>query len=129
MRIDVITLFPEMFEALSASIPGRAMTAGALELHTHQLRNHAINKHNQVDDAPYGGEAGMVLRPEPLRDALQALLANVSEPDTLPGAARSGRCTCNSITWKISGMTRWRHRWMKPSSSAIGLTSLAATLA
>ncbi len=88
MRIDVITLFPEMFEALSASIPGRAMTAGALELHTHQLRNHAINKHNQVDDAPYGGEAGMVLRPEPLRDALQALLANVSEPDTLPGAAR-----------------------------------------
>jgi tRNA (guanine37-N1)-methyltransferase len=74
MRIDVITLFPEVFTALNASIPGRAQAAGALVLHTYQLRDHAVNKHGQVDDAPYGGEAGMVLRPEPLRQSLQALL-------------------------------------------------------
>jgi tRNA (guanine37-N1)-methyltransferase len=74
MRIDVITLFPEVFAALNASIPGRAQAAGALELHAHQLRDHAVNKHGQVDDAPYGGEAGMVLRPEPLRDSLQSVL-------------------------------------------------------
>ncbi len=73
MRIDVITLFPEMFEALDASIPGRAQKSGALTLRTHQLRDHAVNRHGQVDDAPYGGEAGMVLRPEPLRDSLAAL--------------------------------------------------------
>jgi len=73
VRIDVITLFPEMFDALKSGIPGRAQSTaltGSLALHTHQLREHAINKHGQVDDAPYGGEAGMVLRPEPLRAAL-----------------------------------------------------------
>ncbi|HAP00107.1 MAG TPA: tRNA (guanosine(37)-N1)-methyltransferase TrmD [Fibrobacteres bacterium] len=77
MRVDVITLFPEMFEALNASIPGRAQKSGALELRTHQLRDHAINKHGQVDDAPYGGEAGMVLRPEPLKAALDKVLAEL----------------------------------------------------
>ena len=71
MRVDVITLFPEMFAALDASIPGRARAAGALDLRLHQLRDHAINRHGQVDDAPYGGEAGMVLRPEPLAAALE----------------------------------------------------------
>jgi tRNA (guanine37-N1)-methyltransferase len=76
MRVDVITLFPEVFAALDASIPGRARASGALDLRTHQLREHAINKHGQVDDAPYGGEAGMVLRPEPLRDCLAAVLAD-----------------------------------------------------
>jgi tRNA (guanine37-N1)-methyltransferase len=75
MRIDVITLFPEMFDALKASIPGRAQTAGALTLDTYQLRLHALNKHGQVDDSPYGGEAGMVLRPEPLRAALQVVVS------------------------------------------------------
>src|SRR5690606_5681199 len=62
-----------MFDALKASIPGRAQAAGALELRAHQLRDHAINRHGQVDDAPYGGEAGMVLRPEPLTAALESL--------------------------------------------------------
>jgi tRNA (guanine37-N1)-methyltransferase len=80
MRIDVITLFPEVFDALKASIPGRAQASGALTLETYQLRQHAVNKHGQVDDAPYGGEAGMVLRPEPLRDALQAVRARASSP-------------------------------------------------
>lgn len=76
MRIDVITLFPEMFGALDASIPGRAQRAGALQLVTHPLRAHAVNRHGQVDDAPYGGEAGMVLRPEPLSDAVRAVVSD-----------------------------------------------------
>ncbi|HEX2612315.1 MAG TPA: tRNA (guanosine(37)-N1)-methyltransferase TrmD [Fibrobacteria bacterium] len=84
MRIDVITLFPEVFAALDASIPGRARASGALDLRTHQLREHAINKHGQVDDAPYGGEAGMVLRPEPLRDCLAAVLANSGGSESGP---------------------------------------------
>ncbi len=71
MRIDVITLFPEMFALLDISIPGRAQKSGALEVKAHHLREHAINKHGQVDDSPYGGEAGMVLRPEPLQAALE----------------------------------------------------------
>lgn len=70
MRIDVITLFPEMFAALEASIPGRARKGGQLEIVCHPLRDFAINRYGQVDDVPFGGEPGMVLRPEPLKAAL-----------------------------------------------------------
>jgi len=77
MRIDIITLFPEMFHVLETSIPGRAQKSGTLVLKAHQLRDHAINKHGQVDDAPYGGEAGMVLRPEPLKSAIAKVNAEL----------------------------------------------------
>lgn len=79
MRIDVLTLFPEMFAALDATIPGRARKAGALELKCHYLRDFAINKYGQVDDEPYGGEAGMVLRPEPLKKGLDHVLAELGD--------------------------------------------------
>ena len=79
MRIDIITLFPEMFAPLDISIPGRAQKSGALEVKTHHLREHAINKHGQVDDSPYGGEAGMVLRPEPLQAALEKVKKEIRE--------------------------------------------------
>jgi tRNA (guanine37-N1)-methyltransferase len=72
MRIDVISLFPEMFAALQHTIPGRAIRNQQLELNIINLRDYAINKYGQVDDTAYGGEAGMVLRPEPLYDAIIA---------------------------------------------------------
>lgn len=74
MRIDVITLFPEVFQALDVSIPGRARKSGALAWHCHNLRDFAINRYGQVDDMPFGGEAGMVLRPEPMKAALDSVL-------------------------------------------------------
>lgn len=74
MRIDVITLFPEMFEGpLRESIIGRARDRGLLELGLHDLRDYATDRHRVVDDAPYGGGAGMVLKPEPLAAAIAAL--------------------------------------------------------
>lgn len=67
MRIDLITLFPEMCEAVMAeSIIGRARQRGALEIVCHQLRDFAFNKHNHVDDAPYGGGMGMLLMAQPV---------------------------------------------------------------
>jgi len=72
MRIDCITLFPEMFAPMQASIMGRAQKQGALQFNTIQLRDFAINDYGQVDDAPYGGEPGMVLRPEPLAQAIDS---------------------------------------------------------
>jgi tRNA (guanine37-N1)-methyltransferase len=78
MRIDIITLFPEMFAALDTSIPGRSQKAGALALKAHAIRDFAINKHGQVDDIPYGGESGMVLRPEPLKACLDKVLNEVA---------------------------------------------------
>ncbi len=75
MRIDIVTLFPEMFSALETSVPGRAQKSGALIVKLHSLRDFAINKHGQVDDAPFGGEPGMVLRAEPLKAAIESVSA------------------------------------------------------
>jgi tRNA (guanine37-N1)-methyltransferase len=72
MRVDVITLFPEMFVPMAHSIMGRAQKSGALEFHAIHLRDFAINEYGQVDDRPFGGEPGMVIRPEPLAKAIES---------------------------------------------------------
>ena len=74
LEIDVITLFPAMFEGpLAASIPGRIQERGLATVRVHDLRDWGIGRHRTVDDATYGGGAGMVLRPEPVAAALAAL--------------------------------------------------------
>ncbi len=74
MRIDVITLFPSIFPGpLAESIPGRALGRGLAELHAHDLRRWGLGKHRSVDDYTYGGGAGMILRPEPVAAALDAV--------------------------------------------------------
>ena len=67
MRIDVLTLFPEMFPGyLGQSLLKRAIDAGLVDIHLHDIRDWARGKHQQVDDRPFGGGPGMVLRPEPV---------------------------------------------------------------
>ena len=74
MKIDVVTLFPELFEVpLKTSLLGKAVGSGVLEVATHDLREHGLGKHRSVDDEPYGGGAGMVMRPEPIFDAVELL--------------------------------------------------------
>jgi tRNA (guanine37-N1)-methyltransferase len=74
LEIDVLTLFPAMIEApLAASIPGRIQERGLVTIRTHDLREWGIGRHRSVDDAPYGGGAGMVMRPEPVAAALDVL--------------------------------------------------------
>jgi tRNA (guanine37-N1)-methyltransferase len=74
MRIDVVTLFPELFDLpMRTSVIGRAVDRGLLEFTTHDLRDHGLGPHRSVDDYPYGGGAGMVLRPEPLAAAITPL--------------------------------------------------------
>ena len=74
LRIDVITLFPGLYPGpLGESIAGRALSRGLAELRTHDLREWGIGRHRSVDDYPYGGGAGMVLRPEPIAAALDAV--------------------------------------------------------
>jgi tRNA (guanine37-N1)-methyltransferase len=76
LRIDVVTLFPRMFDSpFAESIVARAREAGRLELEIHDIRAHAPDKHHVADDAPYGGGAGMVLKPEPLTRAIRAARA------------------------------------------------------
>lgn len=74
MRIDIVTLFPGMFDSvLGASLLGRAIETGVLEVSVHDLRAHGRGKHRSVDDEPYGGGAGMVMRPEPIFEAVEEL--------------------------------------------------------
>ncbi|HEX2051220.1 MAG TPA: tRNA (guanosine(37)-N1)-methyltransferase TrmD, partial [Actinomycetota bacterium] len=74
MRVDVVTLFPELFDApLRVSLLGRAVESGMLDVRVHDLRAHGLGRHRSVDDVPYGGGAGMVMRPEPLFAAVEAL--------------------------------------------------------
>ena len=74
MRIDVISIFPEMFPGpLGHSIIGRAQERGLLKLVIHNLRDYTTDKHRTVDDAPYGGGAGMVMKPEPIFRAVDFL--------------------------------------------------------
>jgi len=76
LRINVVTLFPEWFSApLSSSILGRAAAAGLVQYRVVQLRDYTHDKHHTVDDAPYGGGAGMVLKPEPFFEAVEDVKA------------------------------------------------------
>jgi len=80
MKVDVITIFPELFEAfLECSIVGRARQRGLLEVAVHDLRDYAADRHRTVDDSPYGGGPGMVMKPEPWFAALRDILG---EPAT-----------------------------------------------
>ena len=78
MRIDVVSIFPEYLQALNLSLLGKAQEAGLLEINVHDLREHAFDRHKTVDDTPYGGGAGMVMKPEPWALALEEIQADSS---------------------------------------------------
>lgn len=74
MIVDIITIFPEMFEGpMSASVIGRARDQGLLTLRTHDLRDWTHDRHRTTDDSPYGGGPGMVMKPEPIFEALESV--------------------------------------------------------
>jgi tRNA (guanine37-N1)-methyltransferase len=74
LEIEILTLFPAMFDGpLAQSIPGRIQEQGLASIRIHDLREWGIGRHRSVDDAPYGGGAGMILRPEPVAAALDSL--------------------------------------------------------
>jgi tRNA (guanine37-N1)-methyltransferase len=75
MRIDIITIFPKMFEPiLNESIIKRAQTKGKVEIYVHNLRDWSFDKHKKVDDRPFGGGSGMVMRPEPIFKAVEYII-------------------------------------------------------
>lgn len=76
MRIDVITIFPDYLAPLELSLIGKARKTGRLDVRVHDLRDWTHDVHRSVDDAPYGGGAGMVMRPEPWGEALDAVTAD-----------------------------------------------------
>ena len=76
MRIDILTLFPDMFTPLSESIIGRAVESGKLEINIVDIRDYTLDKHKKCDDTPFGGGAGMVMMPQPIASAIEAVDPN-----------------------------------------------------
>ena len=76
MRIDLISIFPEYFDVLDVSLVGKAKNSGILDIRVHNLRDATQDKHRTVDSTPAGGGAGMVMKPEPWGDTLDAILAD-----------------------------------------------------
>ncbi len=73
MKIDILTLFPEMFTPLKTSIIGRAVDGGKLDINIVDIRNYTLDKHNKCDDTPFGGGAGMVMMAQPIASAIEAV--------------------------------------------------------
>ncbi|WP_461109980.1 tRNA (guanosine(37)-N1)-methyltransferase TrmD [Tessaracoccus terricola] len=83
MRLDVVTIFPDYLAPLSLSLVGKAITSGIVDLHVHDLRSWTHDRHHTTDDTPYGGGAGMVMKPEPWGEALDALAEADPTPMTI----------------------------------------------
>ena len=80
MRIDILTLFPDMCRNVySESIIGRSITKGLIEINSHNIRDYASNKHNNVDDTPYGGGMGMVMQAQPIYDCFMSLCDSIGK--------------------------------------------------
>ncbi|MDR1078389.1 MAG: tRNA (guanosine(37)-N1)-methyltransferase TrmD [Propionibacteriaceae bacterium] len=83
MRLDLVTIFPDYFAPLGLSLVGKAIEAGLVELAVHDLRQWTHDVHRSVDDTPFGGGAGMVMRAEPWGEALDQLLTDQDQATTL----------------------------------------------
>ncbi|MDB9744250.1 tRNA (guanosine(37)-N1)-methyltransferase TrmD [Fibrobacterales bacterium] len=100
MKFDIITLFPEMFGPLDTSLLGKAKHKNIIDYKITHLRDFAINKYGQVDDYPYGGEAGMVIRPEPVNDAINSL--NLDEDCEIIHMSPQGQVFTQEIAQELS---------------------------
>ncbi len=84
MRVDVVTIFPDYLTPLTLSLVGKARERGLLDVRVHDLRDFTDDVHRSVDDTPYGGGPGMVMRPEPWGSALDAITADADQLPLLP---------------------------------------------
>jgi tRNA (guanine37-N1)-methyltransferase len=101
VRIDVVTIFPAWFDSFDVSLTGKARTSGLLDITVHDLRDWTHDRHRTVDDTPYGGGAGMVMKPEPWGEALDQLRGG-SRP-TLVVPTPSGRPFTQSVARELAG--------------------------
>jgi tRNA (guanine37-N1)-methyltransferase len=108
LRFDIITIFPEFFrEAIDCGILRRARNAGLVEVKAHDLRRWTTDKHHVVDDRPFGGGDGMILKPEPIFTGVEAL-TGASRKEDLPAATRvillsaQGQVFSQPLAWDIS---------------------------
>lgn len=102
MRIDIVTIFPEFFSVLDVSLMGRARERGVISVEAHDLRQWTRDRHRTVDDTPYGGGAGMVMKPEPWGEALDELLRSDSA-STVIFPSPAGQRFTQSMAKELAG--------------------------
>ena len=103
MRIDILTLFPEMCNSvLSESIIGRARENGFVEINCVNIRDYTLDKHGRVDDAPYGGGTGMIMQTQPIYDCFQALCENLGKRPKLIYMSPQGKVLNQSIVKELA---------------------------
>ncbi|KTS91512.1 tRNA (guanine-N1)-methyltransferase [Microbacterium testaceum] len=102
MRIDVVSIFPTIFDALEVSLLGKARTTGLLDVRVHDLRDYTHDRHRTVDDTPYGGGAGMVMKPEPWGEALDDVTRDVASRPVIifpsPAGERFTQATARELS-------------------------------
>ncbi|MEL7562659.1 tRNA (guanosine(37)-N1)-methyltransferase TrmD [Dehalogenimonas sp. 4OHTPN] len=107
MRIDILTLFPEMFQGpFAASILKRAADRGLLDIRLHNIRDWAHDKHRVVDDSPYGGGAGMVMKPEPVVAAIEAVRSSADAEARVVLLSPGGRLFNQALAAELSKIPR-----------------------
>ena len=102
MRFDVLTLFPEMFDAVKTSIVGRAMNNNLIELNLINFREFSTDKSKHVDDTPYGGGAGMVIKPEPVYDAYKSIVEGLENKPKVIYLSPKGRVFNQQIARELA---------------------------
>ncbi len=103
LRLDVVTIFPEYLAPLRESLLGRAIADGLIDLAVHDLRDHAPDRHRTVDDTPYGGGAGMVMKPDVWGRALAALVPTAAGDATLVVPTPAGRPFTQAVAADLAG--------------------------
>lgn len=100
MRVDIVTIFPEFFGVLDVSLLGKARQSGLIDVHVHDLRDATHDRHRTVDDTPYGGGAGMVMKPEPWGEMLDGI---VTERSTLIVPSPAGHPFTQATARELAG--------------------------
>ncbi len=102
MRIDVVSIFPTIFDALEVSLLGKARQTGLLDVRVHDLRDFTHDRHRTVDDTPYGGGAGMVMKPEPWGEALDTIVGDADPRPVIVFPSPAGERFTQSIARELS---------------------------
>lgn len=107
MTADVITIFPDLVEAaLAAGVVGRARERGVVDIRVRNLRDYTDDRHRTVDDVPYGGGPGMVMKPEPIVKAIEAIAAERGAPSAVVLVTPQGRMLTHALAEEMSRMER-----------------------
>lgn len=106
MRLDAVTIFPDYFAPLQLSLVGKAIASGIVDVGVHDLRDWTHDRHHTTDDTPYGGGAGMVMKPEPWGEALDALETADSRPMTIVVPTPAGRPFTQELAYELAGRER-----------------------